>query len=167
LNIKPACASSFIVAMNTPDALKNAAEFGDPAASCGKSSGQSALCGVVDPFIVQRSNAGLIDLPDRVRNSIIEAFLPNSLSGQLAPLQRRAHAPGCISQSRIKHLGALFRVKVQVTVADDGRKRLRRLGRLDFAAQRGTTESEEAGRHNRGRKQGPGFVRSFHGYLLM
>jgi hypothetical protein len=125
---------------------------------------QSAFRGV-DHLIVQCSNTGLIDLPDSARHRLIEATLPELLFGQGTTFQQRAHIPGSATDSRIQHLGTSFRVKVQVTVADDGRIRLSRLGRLDPAAHRSTTESEEAGRHNRGRKHGLSFDRSFHGLL--
>jgi hypothetical protein len=69
------------------------------------------------------------------RHSLIEAALPKLLFGQVPTIQRRTDIPGSTTDSRIEHLGTLFGVRVQVTVADDLCMRLRWLGGGWFSKQ--------------------------------
>ena len=129
--------------------------------------GRSAFDGVVDSLIVQCGNAGSIDLNYGGGHSLIEAGLPELLFEECATFKGRADTLGSIAESRIEHLGTPFRVKVEVTVCNDGCKVLRWFGSVRSAADRGATESEEAGGQNRDRSDGLSFDHGFHGYLLV
>lgn len=111
---------------------------------------RSAFGGTADSSVVQRGNCRLIDLHNGGGHRLFEAGLPGSHSAELAALKRRAHGSSGSAKSGIKHLGTLFSVKVQDTVADDNCVGLRWLGRLRLAADHGAAESEEAGGANRG-----------------
>lgn len=92
---------------------------------------------------MQRGKASSIDLRDSTGHSAIEATLPELLEGQIATFEGGADDFCTTAKSPIERLGALFRIEVQISVGDDGSIVLR-LGSLDAAVHRETTQSQEA-----------------------